>query len=388
MTRKKVLIIFPESWIAFSPSTINLYDALAPAFDVTILAREPGYFSTQRLPGRTVDYVRIPRLVKSLAMRLKRRATIFGVEVELSEWLGIVLMLARAVWHRSEIVIGVDFLGMCIAQRTSGQAHLLSLEVNRQHPFFQAMDRAKITSVIIQSDERYEHLFPDQTIKRFIVQNAPVYRGPPSVPERRDGLVFSGTALREFGVFACLDFVRDFPEFSLTIQGAVPKFTRAEIKSGYPDLLARRRVLIESKYIDLQHLPAYLSQFQVGFCLYDLKYPAINTFNYHTAPSGKLFAYFAAGVPVICSNVRGLRAVADFDAGVMVDDLSPRSLRAALETVLTRHAEMSRNCLAAAAHFSFDRAIAPFVEWLRLADAQPGYNLWPAPRRPRGHPLS
>lgn len=370
MARKRVLIVFPERWLAFSPSTINLYDALAAEFDVTILAREPEYFSTQRPPGRNVEYVRIPSLVRRVAMRMRRKARIFGVEVELSEWLASALLWARAAWHRPDVAIGVDFLGMCIAQRSCAHAHLLSLEVNREHPFYSAMDPARIASVIIQSEERYAHLFPEQRVRRFIVQNAPVFRGPPRISDEPAGLVFSGTAIREFGIFACLDLMKELPALRLTVHGAMPEVTRSEMARDYRGLLDDGRVIVDREYVELQQMPAYLSRFKVGLCLYDLAYPAIDTFNYHTAPSGKLFAYFAAGVPVVCSNVRGLRAVADFDAGVMVDDLSPRTLRAAVETVLERHAEMRRNCLAAAAHFSFDRAIAPFVEWLRLA-AQP-----------------
>lgn len=364
--RKKVLIVFPDTWLAFSPSTLNLYDSLNPHFDVTILAREPEYFSRQRVPNRTVQYVQIPTLIRRLLGGLSRVVKVFGRKVNCTQWMIDRLMLLKARIHRPDIAIGVDFLGLWIAQRCSANAHLLSLEANRNHPFVSRVDFDRIVSVVIQSEERYEYLFPGRKPKHFIVQNAPVYRGDSEQPAVRAGLVFCGTAIREFGIFACLDFVKVFPEYTLTVHGAMPEPTRREIDLNYRELLESKRLILDQQYLELDEMPKYLSKFMVGFCLYDFRYEGINTFNYHTAPSGKLFAYFAAGVPVVCSNVRGFQAVADFDAGALIDELTPDAIRSAIQIVMQRHLEMSRNCLAAAKHFSFDKAIAPFTEFLRL----------------------
>ena len=40
--------------------------------------------------------------------------------------------------------------------------------------------------------------------------------------------------------------------------------------------------------------------------------PHMNTYNYKSAPYGKMFAYLAAGVPAIGNNLEGLNVIEDF----------------------------------------------------------------------------
>jgi hypothetical protein len=363
--RKKVLIVFPDMWVAFSPSTVNLYDALASTFDVTILAREPEYFSRQRLPNRKVEYVRISPFLRRVAGFGARLARKLGREVDPGPGLTAMLMLERARRLQPDIAIGVDFTGLWIAQQCCPNAHLLSLEANREQPFFEFVDRDKIASVIVQTQERFEYLFPASKTPRFLVQNAPVYTPLKAKPPRTNRLVFCGTAIPQFGILACLEFLNEYAQFSLTVHGAMPGPVLKMILANYRDLLASGRLILDRRYLELDEMPAYLSKFLVGFCLYDLTDNRINTFNYQTAPSGKLFSYYAAGVPVVCSNVRGLRSVVDFDAGVAIADLTPGTIYSAVQDVMARHAVMSENCLVAARHFSFDSAIDPFIAFLK-----------------------
>jgi glycosyltransferase involved in cell wall biosynthesis len=362
--RKRVLIIFPDLWVAFSPSTVNLYDALAESCDVTILAREPEFFSQQRLLNRNVEYVPVSGFMRRLAGYGERLAKKAGRKLDSGSWVTALLMLSRARRYQPDIAIGVDFLGLWIAQKCCANAHLLSLEANRNHPFFELVDRERIKSVIIQTDERFEYLFPDRGIRHFLVQNAPVFRPLSKTDAIADQLVFSGTAIPQFGIMACLRFLEEYPQFSLTVHGAMPQPVRAIIARDHQRLLASGRLILDRRYLELDQLSEYLSKFMLGFCLYDFTDRAIDTFNYHTAPSGKLFSYFAAGVPVVCSNVRGLKATADFDAGVMVDEMTPEAIYRAVRSIKSRHADMRNNCLAAAKHFSFDRAIEPFVRFI------------------------
>ena len=50
----------------------------------------------------------------------------------------------------------------------------------------------------------------------------------------------------------------------------------------------------------------YVSNFRIGFCFYDWNLIK-NDFNYQTAPSGKLFVYLSAGLPVIVCNIPGFK---------------------------------------------------------------------------------
>src|SRR5262245_49243848 len=108
--RKKVLIIFTDIWIAFSPSTVNLYDTLASRFDVTILAREPEVFSRQRLPNRKVEYVRISHFLRRIGGYGARLVRKLGREINPDPWLMAMVMLKRARKMQPDITIGVDFM--------------------------------------------------------------------------------------------------------------------------------------------------------------------------------------------------------------------------------------------------------------------------------------
>lgn len=125
---------------------------------------------------------------------------------------------------------------------------------------------------------------------------------------------------------------------------------------------------MNESYIDRENLAEYLSKFYIGFCFYDLKILKkrrdLAIFNYITAPSGKLFNYYAAGLPVIGSNISGLISVKEFNTGVLLDDYSPQAIRQAIDTISTNYSLLSTNCFKAAEHFSFDKMIEPFQKYL------------------------
>src|SRR5205814_5626404 len=114
----------------------NLYDALAPTFDVTILAREPEYFSKQRLPNRNVEYVRLSPLLRRIGGYGARLAGRLGRGIDPDPWLLAMVMLERAKKMQPDFAIGVDFMGLWIAQQCCPNASLLSLEANREQLFF------------------------------------------------------------------------------------------------------------------------------------------------------------------------------------------------------------------------------------------------------------
>lgn len=364
--KKRVAIVFPYPNIAYSPSVVNLYDALCDDFEVHILTFTPSDFSSQRLEGRQVRYVGIPLWMRRIVGKIGEILN-FNLYHRL-----LLCLLARAGRGQSfDEAIGVDFSGLWVAARLSRNIHLLSLELLDRDPFRNATPLRRIHSVIIQSEERYRYLFPKTDLKRFLIQNAPVYRPlPPQVP-RRNSLVFCGTAIVQFGIFRCLDFIAAEPQLMLTIQGAVPAPVRTAIQERYPKLLRDERLKINDLYIEREQLSEYLSQFYIGFCCYDLTVPGMNTFNYLSAPSGKLFAYYAAGVPVIASNISGLRSVEEFEAGVLIDEFTPTALRGAVARIERDHARMRENCFKAAAHFSFDKACQPFRDFLQAGSSQP-----------------
>ena len=149
------------------------------------------------------------------------------------------------------------------------------------------------------------------------------------------------------------------------MNGAVPAPDRKKINNSYKDLLTGGRLIINEEYIENDDLVKYFSQFEIGFCFYNFQVKWINHFNYKSAPSGKLFKYLAAGVPVVCSDIIGFKFVTEFKCGVLIDDLDPEKINEAIKQIRNNYDEYAENAVTAAKHFSFDKAVKPYLDFIR-----------------------
>ena len=53
--KKKILIVFPDTHLSYSPSTLNLYDSLSETFEVTIITFIPdSSYSTHKILNRNI----------------------------------------------------------------------------------------------------------------------------------------------------------------------------------------------------------------------------------------------------------------------------------------------------------------------------------------------
>lgn len=371
--KKKLTILFGEVFLSYSPTVLGLYDLLSQDFDVTIVTRSPRFFDNRQVTNRKVVYIRQPvsyvaRLLKlapfylssifdSDAKRLKN--TRFSVST-FYEFRFIKRYLAA---ERPDIIIAVDFKNLFITQLLAKKVEFVSLEIIPNDPFFAACDFKNVNSVIIQTKERYEHLFGAAKFRTFYIQNSPVYV-PAEMDSLREGLVYCGTAWDRFGFYHCLEFLKQFPSYAMNVRGAMLDADKKRVEREHGDLLASRRLIIDDDYLDENAIMDYLRKFRVGFSFYNLELEQVNTFNYRSAPSGKMFKYFAAGVPVVALETIGAKPIVEFDCGVLVKDLKPASIKNAIDKIESDFEYYSGNCLKAAEHYSFDKMAKPFVEYL------------------------
>jgi glycosyltransferase involved in cell wall biosynthesis len=142
------------------------------------------------------------------------------------------------------------------------------------------------------------------------------------------------------------------------------KFDRDKVEQEYSDLLKEGRLIINSKYLENDEMVEVISNYEIGFCFYnfDETYISDNYFNYISAPSGKMFKYLAAGVPVVCSDILGFKFVNEFECGILVAGLGEAEIRAAILKVRENYDFYVNNALKAARHYDFDSAIAPYFD--------------------------
>lgn len=372
--KKKLLIVTLNDYIIYQPTILNLYDALIPRFDVTIISFEPEYISNKKDQSRNIIYLgtnffwkeffqktdfvlsKIAKLAKRILPGLTYHYLYYNYYLPK-------VLRKKLTTLPADIVIAVDIPALWVSQQVFGSVHFLSLEIDTSIPHFKKIDADKISSVFIQSPTRYTHLFNGRDIRVFYIQNSPVFEENYRTTYERKDFVWAGTILERFGILECLRFFESHPEYKIVIKGGGDKRTMEKVYQRYAHLIVSNRVQINQDYLPVDKFIDFLSTFKIGFCFYSWDLIGGN-FNYQTAPSGKLFMYLAAGTPVIACNIPGFSFVREFDAGVLIDDYEPETIQKAVIEILGNYKKYSANCYRAAKHFSFDTAVKPYIEFL------------------------
>jgi glycosyltransferase involved in cell wall biosynthesis len=375
--RKKILLFFDGSHLAYSPTVTQVYDALSDNFEVTILAEDPRNVTNQRLSNRSVVYYRYATGgIRYLYILLFKFLSVFNKDVKalrenkfdasiLSEFLLLKRLLKK---NRYERVIAVDIKNLFFCSLLKQRTDFLSLELCKDEQLLSYVDRQLIGCLLIQRPDRKAYLFKEQDMHVFYVQNAPVFRNLPLKKERK-GLIFSGTAWDAFGFYHCLAYINKYKEETLTVQGVLLPQDKERIDREYAHLVNESRLLINEHYFENEEVEEYISGYEIGFCFYNFSISWINNYNYKTAPSGKLFKYLAAGVPVVGIDIAGFDFVKEFQCGILIKDLGEAAIREAVQNIRGNYAFFVENALKAAKHFSFDKAITPYVDYIKEVSA-------------------
>lgn len=370
----KFLIVSADDIILYQPTILNLYDLLQTTFDVTIISFEPEYLGKGKDASRNIVYISIPKnkkfLFKKLDLvfnavfkRIDKYIFRFNNRMRLHRKLMCSLLVKELQNHTPQQVLAVDVMPLYATQKVFNKSHFLSLEILQYDEYLKKIDTEKILSVIIQNQDRYKFLFGDKAIKTFYIQNAPLYENVCINNNYRNYLVWGGSIVKNFGVINCIEFIKKYPEYKLVLKGAAENKTLEIIKTEYSDLLDQKKVMINSDYLNVKDFIAFLSNFKIGFCFYDWELIRKN-FNYQTAPSGKLFMYLAAGVPVIACNIPGFKFIEDYNAGVLINDYAPKSIYNAVVEIEKNYDTFQQNCYRAFKDMSFEKEAIKFKDFL------------------------
>ena len=364
--KRHILIIFPDEWLSHSPTVLNLVKIFRNEFKTTVLTFTDGTFRNEQLDDEEFSFIRIPH---GLARVFLRRARILYSLLKA----GLLLLRLRTYRksHPVDEVIAIDSVGLWAAQTVFGRCHFLSLEVKRD-VFFRMCTPARIRSVVIQTPERLSALMPGLTADTFYIQNAPSLTGNDIDRHQKSSfngtLLFFGNILPSHGIYAVLEALDSVSglSYTLTIKGIIYKDrVRTFILERYKALFKRGKIILDETYTPQDEIIDYISQFSLGFCLYDFNRISSKDFNYLSSPSGKLFNYYAAGVPVIGTDVLGLKSVRQFRTGVLIQEISPGSIQEGISKIIAGYREFSRNCILAAKYFDFDKTSAIYKQYLR-----------------------
>lgn len=359
--KKKLLIIFPDEWLSHSPTILNLVAKLSDYFEIKVISFDTNMYKNHEIKGDEFEFIKINKYIALFLIKLNR--------LKIYKLVKSLLLFIKIRRQEADEIIGVDSIGLWVAQKVFRKSHFLSLEIYEEDVLFIRDKIDFIESVAIQTEERYDYLFGNVRLKTFYLQNSPSFTTIDRVYKERVGkkVIYFGNVIPSHSIHLCIEAISniDLEDISLTIKGPISSKVKKEIQVQYSNLIQSGKLLLDESYVSQDKVVAYLSEFYIGFCFYDFDLiEKNNTFNYISCPSGKLFNYYASGVPVIGSDILGLKSVKDFEAGILLKDPSLESICIAIGNIISNHQRFSENCLNAAAHFDFDLAVEPYQDYL------------------------
>ncbi len=394
MQNQRIIIIFPDDWLSYSPTIINLANIASHIASVHIITVDESKFQPNtfhsndnirlhfiNLMGDSYVF-KVIKLLESCFIRL------FDVFFDLGFFGSIklreiivprtfekflrLLKLRKAIKEistKDDIMIGIDNIGILSVTSLNRSVHALSLEIGK-NVFYYFIDWKYVASIVTQTFERREYWLPTQlkNIATFYVQNSPIFNAfkSPKVKNNNFKIIYLGFLSLDYNAIdTIVQSLYLLPsQYSLTLKGPKNKFTEDILISKYGNLYKDKRLSFDYSYVSNDHLLSYLNQFSIGITLYDIATLPYYNFNVISCPSGKLFNYYHAAIPVIGNDILGLKSALDFNAGILLDELTAESIANAILKISCNYNWYSYNSKCAAKYFDFNTNISPFLQFI------------------------
>jgi len=363
MSRSDVIILFPDPWLPYSPTILNIQSILEKnGISLTIICFDNNkYFPKTFNPGNNI----IVKKVNPIIYKILGATKILDI-------FKILTLIIEALKHKNKntTIIGVDATGIFAARLLSATAIFLSLEA-KNSIFLTLTKILQISTAIFQTKERADYLIDAARTEIFYLPNSPIIKTIPSQRKRSEPLkfIYLGNIIQSHGIEACIDGVLAMEGSpSIHIRGPVTSNYRGFLEGKYREFIGRQ-LSISSEYIEQESVQQEISYFDIGFVLYDFSILQKSDFNYTSSPSGKLFNYYASGIPVIGTKVSGLESVEAYSAGVLINDATPELIVNAATKILANYEDFSKNALRASIAFDFEKSFNPIMQ--RLLEPHP-----------------
>ncbi len=354
---KNALIIFPNDWVYYSPTILNTVEILSQngITPYLIYPHTSRYICPESLSEHQISF---PKRLENLIFHLKL-ANLYFSALCLTK-----ILKYKRIGIRFDLIIGVDALGHILASILYKNVIYLSLEL--QTGFLNFVSRLlPIAHLLIQSKERKDFFDPTHSTKTFLIQNSPILKKIGYKKNKNKKLIYFGTLSKRHGVEACINALYSLDsEYTLTIKGIPSSHNNAyykELLKNHDNLIKNNRIVFDFSYIDQNNITEYMSEFSVGFCFYDFHLIDKGDFNYISSPSGKLFNYFSAGIPVIANDIIGFRPVSETNSGVLLSSVDSVQIRQAISQIMSNYNYYSKNATEASIKYDFGRQFNLFI---------------------------
>lgn len=344
----KWLIIFPDPWICYSPSIINFTKML----DINSQDYIVFYFDDGSFDNSKFNFNAIPiKLKKGFFVNFFRKIKVLGF-IKIILFLYVILKEIKPSEYQK--IVGVDSLGYIIASFFSKKIIYYSLEISKNSVNKIIFSKNRPDFLIIQSVSRLNYLAKGFGEVGFI-QNSPILSSTQFYKRYYEGkLLYLGNIVKEHGVEICIESLYFMNEETLYIKGVGDVRYIESLKEKYRDLYLTKRFVIDNIYVEQEDLFDFIKDFDVGFCLYDFEEIG-RSYNYQSSPSGKMFNYFMASMPVIGNNIIGLNLVHEHDAGILLDNVSSKGIVRAVHEIKENYLNFSLNAYDVAHIYDYEK---------------------------------
>lgn len=347
MKNKDVLIVFPDEWLSYSPTIINLAHCFMQKGDnVEIIAMRNGNYSNENIKGLNISYIDTNNYINELFNNICSYKTYK---------LFLLIMNLVKIRKKYDIVIGIDSLGYLACKITRKKTIYLSLEVVKDK-YFDICSFLGIDKMIIQSKERMEYLLENKKVQYFKLPNSPIYTDiniDTNICTKKR-IVYFGNVCRAHGIYDCIDALKYLDDnFSLELHGIISLNVHKDIFSKYKKYIKEGRLILSKKYIPENDIINYLSHYYIGLCFYDFTLIGKNDFNYISCPSGKLYNYYAAELPVVGNDILGLRSCKKYNCGRLLKEVNGLNIAKAILSIEKEYMNIKNNCKIAAKENDF-----------------------------------
>ena len=355
--KKSVLIVFPDEWLQYSPSVLNLYQCCQEQFNTKLVYVDNGRFNNSGL-AKNAKSINISKFAAYFW-----RKTI-GYKFYKVIRLLFTLLFIKIFDKRYDTVIAIDSSGYVATKLFFPNAIYFSLETEKD-VYFKISQRFGIDKLIIQSKERKEFMVgKDPATEVFYIQNAPILIGEPTQIKEKSNkqILYMGNIEFGYGLEQFIECIKDLDDnYTLTLKGIKNDKYFNWLNEKYKDIISSGKLIFDFNYVEQSKIIEYVSQFYIGITGYDLEL-AKKSFNYFSSPAGKLFNYYAAAVPVIGIDIIGLKSVKDFEAGVLIDEVNPVNIKNAIQNIEKNYSIYVDNCLLASKEFDFKKSFDYFIK--------------------------
>jgi len=151
-------------------------------------------------------------------------------------------------------------------------------------------------------------------------------------------ILYQGMVNQGRGLIEVIDAIKDQDDFALDIIGTGDIYQ--EVQTSIKNSKTKINL---SGFIPPKDLPHLTSKYHIGINLLDRE-----SGNYYHSSANKFFDYIMAGLPIISMDFPEYRKVVDqYEVGVLIPDLKPESILAAVQQIVSDYSHYRNNCLKA-----------------------------------------